>query len=63
LEGKKCFKCHGYGHFQANYPNRKTLTIREVEEIQALEEETTYEEFENEDRTLVTLDVSKLLVI
>jgi len=21
LEGKKCFKCHGYGHFQADYPN------------------------------------------
>jgi len=21
LDGKKCFTCHGYGHFQAYYPN------------------------------------------
>jgi len=49
LEGKKCFKCHDYGHFQMNYPNRRTLSIREVEEIKALEEETSKEEFEEED--------------
>ena len=22
FEGKKCFKCHGYGHFQAKCPNK-----------------------------------------
>jgi len=30
LEGKKCFKCHGYRDFLADYPNWRTLTIREV---------------------------------
>jgi len=34
-----------------------------VEEIQALEEETSEEEFEEENRTLVTPDVGELLVI
>ena len=40
-----------------------TLTIREVEEIQAIEDETSDEEFENENHTLKTLDVGELLVI
>jgi len=44
LEGKKCSKCHGFGYFQADCPNRKALTIREVEEIQALEDESSEEE-------------------
>jgi len=34
-----------------------------VEEIQALEEETSQEEFEEEDYTIVTPDVRELLVI
>jgi len=49
LEGKKCFKCHGYGHFQGDYPARRTLTIREVEKFQASEEVTSEEEIEDED--------------
>ena len=44
--------------FQVDYPNQRTLTIREVEEIQAIEEKTI-----EEDHTLVTLDVGELLVI
>jgi len=60
LEGKKCFKCYGYGHFQTDCLNRKTLTIKEVEEIKALKEETSDEEFEEDDHTLVTLSVSEL---
>jgi len=40
-----------------------TLTIREVEEIQAIEDETSDEEFENENHTLVTPDIGVLLVI
>ena len=30
---KKCFKCHGYGCSQANYPNRRVLIIREIEDL------------------------------
>jgi len=63
LEGKKCFKCPGFGHFQADCPNRKTLTIREVKEIQALEDESSEEEDENDVPTLVTADVGELLLI
>ena len=63
LEGKKCFKCHGYGHFQVNYPNRRTLSIREVDEIQAIEEEESEGEYEEDDSTLVIQDVGELLVI
>jgi len=33
LEGKKCFKCYGFGNFQTDCPNKKALTIKEVEKI------------------------------
>ena len=49
-----CFKCHRYGHFKANFLNRKIPTIREVEEIQAVEEENSDEGIEIEDSTLVS---------
>ena len=48
FEGKKYFKCHGFGHFQADCPNRKALTIKEVEEIRAIEEESSKEDDEND---------------
>jgi len=37
-------------HFQADFPNQRTLTIREVEEIQATTEENSEEKFEEEDQ-------------
>jgi len=43
LEEKKCFKCHACWHFQADFPNWRTLSTREVEEIQAIEEEESEE--------------------
>jgi len=63
LEGKKYFKCHDYGYFQPNYPNQRTLTIREVKEIQPIEEDDSEEEFKEEDHTLITPNVGVLLVI
>jgi len=46
LEGKKCFKCHYCGNSQADYPNWRTLIIGELEELQAIKEEASEEEFE-----------------
>ena len=60
---EKYFKCHGYGHFQANCPNQRILSTKEVEEIQDIEEEWSEEEYEEDYHTLVTLDVGELLVI
>jgi len=63
LEGNKFFKCHGYGYFQVDCPSWRTLTIREMEEIQAIEEAISQNDFEGEDHTLITMDMGKLLVI
>jgi len=63
IEPYKCFKCHGYGHFQADYPSQRTLSIIEVEQIQALEEDTSEEEFEEEDYAVATPNVGETLVI
>jgi len=46
-----------------NSPNERTLSIREVEEIQAIEGEESKEEYKEEDHTLLTPDVRELLVI
>jgi len=55
LKGEKCFKCHYFGHFQDDYPNRKALTIREIKEIQAIEGEFSDNEFSEEENNLPTL--------
>jgi len=44
LEGKKYFKCHGFGYFQTDWHNSKTFTIEEVDGIPTIEEESTNEE-------------------
>ena len=63
LEGNKCFQFHGYEHFLADCANRTTFSIRKVEDIQAIEEEEGEEEYEEDDHTLITLDVGVLLLI
>jgi len=40
LEGKKCFKCQGYDHFQCGCPNQRVMTMQKVEEVGALLMET-----------------------
>ena len=64
LDGKKCFKCQGYGHFITDCPNRRVLTLKEMEEIDQL---TTSLEKEKEEEekiaTVLASDVGDLLVI
>ena len=44
-------------------PNQRTLTIREVGEIQTIEEKASEEDFQDEDHTLITPDVGVRLII
>jgi len=41
---RKCFKCHGYCHFQIDCPNRRVFTIKEIEELDHMEVEDDEEE-------------------
>ena len=46
-KNKKCFKCQGYRHFQANCPNRRVMTLQEMNAIdEACQEESGEEERE-----------------
>ncbi|GAV82157.1 hypothetical protein CFOL_v3_25610 [Cephalotus follicularis] len=62
---KKCFKCHGYGHFQAECHNKKVMTIKEIEEIEAApQKEESEVESSNDEETLIADPVNgKLLVV
>ena len=64
LEGKKCFKCQGYGHLQADCPNGRVLTLQEIEKIDYLASELVEEETEEEEiATVLAPDVVELLVL
>jgi len=52
-----------FRHFQVNHPNAKAPTIREVEEIQIIEDETSDKEDENDMPTSITINVRNLLLI
>ncbi|XP_057248184.1 uncharacterized protein LOC130590177 [Beta vulgaris subsp. vulgaris] len=41
----KCFKCHGYGHYQAQCPNKRVMTLLDIKNI----EESLEHEGDNED--------------
>jgi len=64
LDGKRCFKCQGYGHFQADYPNRRVLTLKEIEDIDHFASGLAEEEEEEEEAdTILTPDVGEMLVL
>jgi len=64
LDGKRCFKCPGYGHFKADCPNRRVLTLKDFEEIDYFASELAEEEEgEEEADTVLASDVGDLLVL
>jgi len=62
LDGKICFKCQGYDHFQANCPNIRVLTLKEIQKIDHFALEVAEEEEEGVDMILAP-DVGELLVL
>ncbi|GAV72536.1 gag-asp_proteas domain-containing protein, partial [Cephalotus follicularis] len=62
---KKCFKCHGYEHFQAECPNKRVMTLKEIEEIEAApQKEESQVESSNDEETLIADPVNgELLVV
>ena len=64
LDGKRCFKCQGYGHFQADCPNRRVLTLKQIEEIDQFASTLDEEEEVEEDAEMVLApDVGELIVL
>ena len=44
LDGKRYIKCQGYSRFHADCPNKRALTIREIQDINQIHLETSEEE-------------------
>lgn len=66
---RKCFKWHGYGHFKADYPNGKVMTLQEIEKINIGLQEATQNanqiesKSEEEDEIIKQPNEGELLVI
>jgi len=64
LDGKRCFKCQGYGHFQVDCPTRRVLALKEIKEINHFALELAEEAEEEEEAvTVLDLDMGDLLVL
>ncbi|GAV90675.1 hypothetical protein CFOL_v3_34081 [Cephalotus follicularis] len=62
---KRYFKCHGYGHFQAECPNKRVKSIKDIEEIKDGPKEKEQEEKDSLDEENIIADPEdgELLVI
>ncbi|GKC41521.1 zf-CCHC domain-containing protein [Tanacetum coccineum] len=64
-KGKKYLNCHGFGHFQAQCPDQRALTLKEIEdlqgEIETIDEQHVFDE-SNEEET-VGADYGEILVV
>jgi len=61
---KKCFKCHDYGDFQAYYPDRRLLTVIEIEELdQTMVEKDEEESNEEAETSYLPLEEGEMLMI
>ena len=64
FDGKKCFKYHGCGHFQAECPNKRVLSTQEVEKINHEMENANNNEDTNElEESFVAADQGESLMI
>ncbi|XP_071709110.1 uncharacterized protein [Rutidosis leptorrhynchoides] len=59
---RKCFKCHGFGNFQAQCPNQHALTLKEIEDLEGgFKTEPAYDESDSEE--FFATDIREFLVV